>query len=89
MTSYADDTRVGAGAGIYGPVTDWATDIDHADPSYNPHAPEIWAELRERGCPVAHTDRYNGMWAPITAELVEKARLAVANCPEYAISIEE
>ena len=30
---------------IYGPVEDWATDIDHADPSYNPRAPEIWAEL--------------------------------------------
>jgi len=57
---------------IYGPVTDWATDIDHADPSYNPRAPEIWAELREQGCPIAHTDRYHGMWAPITAELVRE-----------------
>ena len=54
-----------APAGIYGPVTDWATDLDHADPAYNPRAPEIWSELRERGCPVAHSDRYNGMWAPI------------------------
>ncbi len=61
-----------APAGIYGPVTDWATDLDHADPSYNPRAPEIWAELRESGCPVAHSDRYNGMWAPITAELVRE-----------------
>ena len=52
--------------------TDWATDIDHADPSYNPRAPEIWAELRDAGCPVAHTDRYDGMWAPITAELVRE-----------------
>jgi ferredoxin len=25
----------------------------------------------------------------VTADLEEKARLAVANCPEYAISIEE
>jgi cytochrome P450 len=73
MTSYADDTRSETGAvGIYGPVADWATDIDHADPSYNPHAPEIWAELRASGCPVAHTDRYGGMWAPITAELVRE-----------------
>ncbi len=61
-----------APVGIYGPVDDWATDIDHADPAYNPHAPEIWAELREHGCPVAHTDRYGGMWAPITAELVRE-----------------
>ena len=61
-----------APAGIYGPVEDWATDIDHADPAYNPRAPEIWASLREQGCPVAHTDRYNGMWAPITADLVRE-----------------
>jgi cytochrome P450 len=61
-----------APVGIYGPVEDWATDIDHADPAYNPRAPEIWAELREQGCPVAHTDRYRGMWAPITAELVRE-----------------
>jgi cytochrome P450 len=66
------ETTYGAAVGIYGPVDDWATDIDHADPAYNPRAPEIWAELRERGCPVAHTDRYNGMWAPITAELVRE-----------------
>lgn len=57
---------------IYGPVTDWATDLDHADPEYNPRAPEIWAELREAGCPVAHSERYGGMWAPITHELVRE-----------------
>ncbi len=51
--------------GIYGPVTDWATDFDHADPAYNRNVHEIWAELRET-CPVAHTDRYNGAWLPVT-----------------------
>jgi cytochrome P450 len=64
---------------IYGPVHDWATDIDHADPSYNPRAPEIWAELRAQGCPVAHTDRYHGMWAPITAELVREVAYDTEN----------
>ena len=29
---------------LYGPVNDWATDFDHADPEYNPNAHEIWAE---------------------------------------------
>ncbi len=62
----------GSGTGIYGPVTDWATDLDHVDPAYNPRAPEIWAELRAAGCPVAHTNRYGGMWAPVTAELVRE-----------------
>ena len=66
------DQAYGPPAGIYGPVADWATDLDHADPEYNPQAPKIWAELRERGCPVAHSDRYGGMWAPITHELVSE-----------------
>ena len=52
-------------ASMYGPVTDWATDFDHADPDYNRHAHEIWADLRET-CPVAHTDRYGGTWLPVT-----------------------
>ncbi|NNE10701.1 MAG: cytochrome P450 [Ilumatobacter sp.] len=58
--------------GMYGPVTDWANDIDHADPEYNARAHEIWDELREGGCPVAHTERYGGMWAPVTHELVHE-----------------
>ena len=66
------DQAAAVPTGIYGPVDDWATDIDHADPAYNPNAPAIWAGLREQGCPVAHTDRYGGMWAPVTAELVRE-----------------
>lgn len=57
---------------LHGPVADWATDLDHADPAYNESAHEIWADLRESGCPVAHTDRYGGMWAPVTHELVKE-----------------
>ena len=56
----------------YGPVDDWANDIDHVEPEYNERAHEIWDELRESGCPVAHTDRYGGMWAPLTHELVKE-----------------
>jgi cytochrome P450 len=73
--------------GIYGPVTDWATDLDHADPSYNPRAPEIWAELRERGCPVAHSDRYGGMWAPITHELVSEVAYDTENFTSRAVVV--
>jgi cytochrome P450 len=50
---------------LYGPVNDWATDFDHADPEYNPNAHEIWADLRAT-CPVAHSDRYGGTWLPVT-----------------------
>ncbi|HSJ92320.1 MAG TPA: cytochrome P450 [Ilumatobacter sp.] len=56
----------------YGPVTDWATDLDHADPTYNEQAHQIWKDLREGGCPVAHTDRYGGMWIPVTHETVHE-----------------
>ncbi len=56
---------------IYGPVTDWATDFDHAEPEYNANAHEIWSELRGT-CPVAHTDRYEGAWLPVTHEHVSQ-----------------
>ena len=57
---------------LHGPVADWATDLDHAEPEYNDRAHEIWADLRQAGCPVAHSDRYGGMWAPVTHALVHE-----------------
>ena len=36
----------------YGPVEDWATDLDHGRPEYNENAHQIWHDLREGGCPV-------------------------------------
>jgi cytochrome P450 len=45
------------------PVRDWATDFDHTHPDYAARAPEIWDDLRER-CPVAHSDRFGGVWLP-------------------------
>jgi hypothetical protein len=54
----------------YGPVTDYATDFDHGSAEYNAKAPEIWKQLREAGCPVAHSDRYGGMWVPLTHDTV-------------------
>ncbi|MCU1365552.1 MAG: putative cytochrome [Ilumatobacteraceae bacterium] len=56
-------------ASIYGPVKDWETDFDHAEPEYNENAPAVWEQLRGT-CPVAHTDRYNGTWLPVTHALV-------------------
>ena len=56
----------------YGPVADFATDFDHGDPAYNPNAPEVWKALREGGCPVAHSDRYGGMWVPLTHDTVHE-----------------
>jgi cytochrome P450 len=56
---------------IPGGVTDWATDFDHADPAYNRQAHEIWDDLRQR-CPVAHSERYGGVWLPVTHALVRE-----------------
>ena len=69
-TPSASSRRTAVTSTSYGPVTDWATDLDHADPAYNRDAPEIWRSVREAGCPVAHSDRYHGMWVPLTHEYV-------------------
>ncbi len=46
------------------PVRDWATDFDHTDPEWVADPYPIWDELREP-CPVAHSDRYGGVWLPV------------------------
>jgi cytochrome P450 len=58
-------------ASVYGPVADWATDFDHADPEYNANAHEIWDDLRG-ACPVAHSERYGGTWLPTTHDDVRR-----------------
>ena len=58
---------------LYGPVSDWQNDFDHADPSYNENIHEIWNDLLEnKKCPVAHTARYGGTWLPLTHEYVHE-----------------
>lgn len=57
---------------VYGPVTDWATDFDHGAPEYNQNIHEIWDDLKAAGCPIAHTDRYGGVWLPLTHDLVKE-----------------
>jgi cytochrome P450 len=47
------------------PVTDWAHDFDHTDPTYVADPYPIWDALREE-CPIAHSDRYGGTWLPVT-----------------------
>ena len=45
------------------PVTDWATDFDHLDPAFVADPDRIYNQLRVE-CPIAHTDRYHGVWIP-------------------------
>ena len=49
------------------PVTDWATDFDHLDPSWVKDPFPIWDELRDK-CPVAHTERFQGVYFPARYE---------------------
>jgi len=79
--------RVPYDADDYGPVSDFATDFDHADPAYNPNAPEVWKELRESGCPVAHSDRYGGMWAPITHDTVNEVAYDTENFTSRSVIV--
>jgi cytochrome P450 len=53
--------------GLHEPVIDWETDFDHTDDVWAADPYAIWAELREK-CPVAHTERYGGVWLPTRFE---------------------
>ena len=48
-------------------VADFATDFDHTDPAWVGDPFPIWDDLRTR-CPVAHSDRYGGVWLPTRHE---------------------
>ena len=63
------------------PVEDFATDFDHTDEAWVADPYPIMEDLRER-CPVAHSDRYGGLWAPMTYEAVS----AIANDTEHFTS---
>ena len=49
------------------PVTDWAADFDHLDPEFVADPYPIYDRLRDE-CPIAHTDRYHGVWIPTRYE---------------------
>src|SRR3954451_21424594 len=62
---------------VVGPVSDWTTDFSHLEPEYAQHAPEVWADLRQR-CPIAHTDRFGGGWIPTRYEAAAASPSATA-----------
>jgi hypothetical protein len=45
------------------PVNDWSTDWDHLDQRWVNDPYPIWNELRQK-CPIAHTDRFMGVYFP-------------------------
>jgi cytochrome P450 len=49
------------------PVGDWATDFSHVDPEWAADPYPIQDDLRGR-CPIAHTERFGGVWLPTRYE---------------------
>lgn len=45
------------------PVRDWAADFCHVDPEWARDPYPIQDDLRQR-CPIAHTERFGGVWLP-------------------------
>jgi cytochrome P450 len=60
------------------PVADWASDFDHLDPAFVENPYPIWDELR-RKCPIAHTERFSGVYLPVRYEDIR----TVAYDPEH------
>ena len=60
-------SSAGAAARTKPPVIDWSTDFDHTDPVWDDNPFPIWDDLRMR-CPIAHSDRYNGVYLPTRHE---------------------
>jgi cytochrome P450 len=59
------DTETSNGGKL--PVVDWATDFDHTDPVWVDNPFPIWDDLRKR-CPVAHSERFTGVYLPTRHE---------------------
>ncbi len=47
----------------------------------------MWKELRESGCPVAHSDRYGGMWVPLTHDTVHDVAYDTDNFTSRAVVV--
>jgi cytochrome P450 len=54
------------------PVADWASDFDHLDPAFVENPYPIWDELRQK-CPIAHTERFSGVYLPVRHEDIRAA----------------
>lgn len=74
--------------GHHPPVEDWAIDFDHTDDAWAADPFPIWEELR-RTCPVAHSDRYGGVWLPTRHEDVAAIAYDTDNFTSRSIIVTE
>lgn len=70
------------------PVVDWTTDFDHTDPEWVADPYPIWRQLREK-CPVAHSDRYGGVWLPTTHEYVSEVAYDTEHFTSRSVVVSE
>ncbi|MGE5512263.1 MAG: cytochrome P450 [Bacteroidota bacterium] len=70
------------------PATDWTTDFDHTDARWIDDPFPIWRELRN-GCPIAHTERYGGVYLPTRYEDVRAIAYDTTNFSSRRVVIRE
>lgn len=74
--------------GHHPPVEDWANDFDHTDDGWAADPFPIWDELRAK-CPVAHSDRYGGVWLPTRHDDVSAIAYDTENFTSRSIIVTE
>jgi cytochrome P450 len=74
--------------GLHEPVTDWAHDFDHTDDAWAADPYPIWGDLRVR-CPIAHSDRYGGVWLPTTHDHVSAIAYDTENFTSRSVVVTE
>jgi cytochrome P450 len=70
------------------PVNDWTSDFDHLDPRWVENPYPIWDELREK-CPVAHTERFRGVYFPSRYEDVRAVAYDTENFSSRRIIVRD
>ena len=72
----------------HAPVADWTKDFDHTDPEWVSDPYPIWHELRQ-SCPVAHSDRYGGVWLPTTHDYVSEVAYDTEHFTSRSVVVSE
>lgn len=71
------------------PVTDWLTDFDHLNARWVNDPFPIWEEIRESRCPIAHTDRFGGVYLPTRYQDVKDVAYDTENFSSKRIIVRE
>ncbi|MDG2112578.1 MAG: cytochrome P450 [Actinomycetota bacterium] len=69
------------------PVADWARDYDIFDTDFVKDPYPVWGDLRDGGCPVAHTDRWGGSHMPVTFDGVSEVAHDAERFTSYEVSV--